>query len=134
MKAEDQSIFQNLEQTESEQPSVLGSADGSTVYKTRFFTKEITGIPILTDFGQMRIDDSVNDDWVMPDLYRAPEVLLGLPWSFPVDIWSLGVMVNRMASSLGLVYANRKYRLLNCWRGKICSTQSIATTTNMSSR
>lgn len=29
----------------------------------------------------------------MPDLYRAPEMLLGLPWSFPVDVWSIGVMV-----------------------------------------
>ncbi|KAI5357810.1 Putative protein kinase [Septoria linicola] len=28
----------------------------------------------------------------MSGIYRAPEVLLGLPWSHPVDIWSLGVM------------------------------------------
>ncbi|OQV11245.1 Protein kinase domain-containing protein [Cladophialophora immunda] len=28
----------------------------------------------------------------MSDLYRAPEVLLKLPWAFPVDVWSVGVM------------------------------------------
>lgn len=36
-----------------------------------------------------------NRDWWMSDLYRAPEVLLQLPWGFPVDIWAIGVMVRR---------------------------------------
>lgn len=29
----------------------------------------------------------------MPDLYRAPEILLGLPWDNRIDIWALGLTV-----------------------------------------
>ena len=41
----------------------------------------------------MRSVEPGNSDWWMPDLYRAPEVLLVLPWGYPVDMWSIGVMV-----------------------------------------
>ncbi|POS74234.1 protein kinase [Diaporthe helianthi] len=30
---------------------------------------------------------------IMPDVYRAPEVILGMEWSFKVDLWSVGVMI-----------------------------------------
>ena len=30
---------------------------------------------------------------VMPDLYRAPEVILYIPWKEKIDIWGLGLMV-----------------------------------------
>ena len=30
---------------------------------------------------------------IQPDSYRAPEVLLGVGWSYSADIWNLGVMV-----------------------------------------
>jgi serine/threonine-protein kinase SRPK3 len=30
---------------------------------------------------------------IQPNCYRAPEVILGAPWSYPVDIWNLGTMV-----------------------------------------
>lgn len=31
---------------------------------------------------------------IMPDVYRAPEVILGMEWSSKVDLWSVGVMVS----------------------------------------
>lgn len=56
---------------------------------------ELSGHPWLTNFGQMRVvEGRINQDWWMSDLYRAPEVLLQLPWGYPVDIWSIGVMVS----------------------------------------
>ncbi|KAH8929395.1 kinase-like protein [Atractiella rhizophila] len=50
--------------------------------------------PIICDFGQTRFGDLApwKDD-IMPDLFRAPEVVLDMPWSYPVDIWSLGMLV-----------------------------------------
>ena len=30
----------------------------------------------------------------MPIMYRAPETLLYIQWSFPVDIWSVGLTVH----------------------------------------
>lgn len=85
--------FRELEQQELQDLSKPIANDGSAVYRSRAAIEEISGIPVLSDFGQMREANLTNNDWTMPDLYRAPEVLLGLPWSFPVDIWSLGVMV-----------------------------------------
>lgn len=29
----------------------------------------------------------------MPDLYRAPEVILNMEWDYKVDIWSVGMVV-----------------------------------------
>ena len=37
----------------------------------------------------------------MPAVYRAPEVILGMEWSYPVDVWSVAVMV-RISSTLCL--------------------------------
>ncbi|GAM91389.1 hypothetical protein ANO11243_094390 [Dothideomycetidae sp. 11243] len=53
----------------------------------------LAGIPVLTDFGQMRHIEPQNTGWCMPDVYRAPEVLLKLPWGYPIDVWSVGVMM-----------------------------------------
>lgn len=30
----------------------------------------------------------------MPDIYRAPEVILGMKWHNKIDIWNVGVMVS----------------------------------------
>jgi serine/threonine-protein kinase SRPK3 len=89
---ENQARFQALEDLESSDPSIPIETESGPVYKCRHAMAEITSKPILTDYGQMRLIDSDNDDWYMPDLYRAPEILLGLPWSHQVDIWSVGLM------------------------------------------
>ena len=34
--------------------------------------------------------------------YRAPEVILGLGWSFPCDIWSVGCIVVELATGEAL--------------------------------
>ncbi len=37
-------------------------------------------------------DASYTED-IQPYVYRAPEVILDIPWSYPMDIWNVGVMV-----------------------------------------
>ncbi|KAL4892650.1 protein kinase [Aspergillus ambiguus] len=98
MEIEDDTSLKDIEDQESQDPSVpiISTVNGDVstiVYKSRPTMLELSGHPILTDYGQMRlVEGSVNRDWWMSDLYRAPEVLLQLPWEFPVDIWSIGVM------------------------------------------
>ncbi|KAF3482748.1 CMGC/SRPK protein kinase [Arthroderma uncinatum] len=95
----DTTSLKDLEEQESRDPSVpvitkdSNGAVSSVVYETRPPKLGYSGHPILTDFGQMRqFDECVHKDWWMSDLYRAPEVLMKLPWSFPIDIWSIGVL------------------------------------------
>lgn len=93
-EAEEGISFRELEEQELEEPNIPIMDGDTPVYKTRATMLELSGIPILTDFGQMQVEGPDNREWSMPDLYRAPEVLLGLPWGFPVDVWSVGVMVS----------------------------------------
>jgi hypothetical protein len=100
MEIDDDTSLQDIEDQESQDPSlpITSTINGSMpviVYKSRPTMLELSGHPILTDYGQMRlVEGCVNQDWWMSDLYRAPEVLLHLPWGFPADIWSIGVMVS----------------------------------------
>jgi serine/threonine protein kinase len=106
MEIEDDTSLKDVEEREAQNPSAPISADdgsvSTTVYRSRPTLLELSGHPILTDFGQMRfVEECVNQDWWMSDLYRAPEVLLQLPWGYPVDVWSIGVMVGPTAASTG---------------------------------
>ncbi|KAI1912232.1 hypothetical protein LOZ61_003394 [Ophidiomyces ophidiicola] len=94
MEIENDSILKDVEARAPLTNSVpITNDDGSVVYKSVPVEPRITSQPILTDFGQMRaIEEGGNNDWWMSDLYRAPEIVLGLPWGCPVDMWSIGVM------------------------------------------
>lgn len=52
------------------------------------------GLPFLTDFSEARFGDSAHTDLIMPNVYRAPEVILGMKWSYPVDTWSFAMTVS----------------------------------------
>ncbi|KAJ5971958.1 protein kinase [Penicillium vulpinum] len=98
MEIDDNTNLEDIEDQESQDPnlpitSTINKTMPIIVYKSKPTMLELSGLPILTDYGQMRVvEGCVNQDWWMSDLYRAPEVLLHLPWGFPVDIWSIGVM------------------------------------------
>jgi serine/threonine protein kinase len=52
------------------------------------------GLPVLSDFGEARIDKGSNRGDIMPGIYRAPEVILDMEWDCKVDVWSIGTMVS----------------------------------------
>jgi len=48
----------------------------------------------LIDFGCATYDDDEHkSDLIATRQYRAPEVILGMDWSYPSDIWSVGCIV-----------------------------------------
>lgn len=53
------------------------------------------GVPLLADFGEARLGDE-HEGLIQPDIYRAPEVILGSRWTAKVDIWNVGVMVDAL--------------------------------------
>lgn len=88
----DDSAFARFERDELQEPMPRKELPSHTVYVTRPMplTK---GSPLLCDFSEARFDDPLNVDLVMPDVYRAPEVLLGMHWSYPIDIWGFAMTV-----------------------------------------
>ncbi|OOF90911.1 hypothetical protein ASPCADRAFT_409626 [Aspergillus carbonarius ITEM 5010] len=71
----DDTIFKEVGEQEFQDPSTPIVSQGVLIYRSRATTLELSGIPILTDFGQMRPSEPANRDWWMSDLYRAPETL-----------------------------------------------------------
>lgn len=93
---EDQSILVKLDERERNAPSPR-KVDGDRVIHTSQKLddpKEYDyGRPTLCDFGEARFGRLEYNGDIQPWFYRAPEVILDLPWNNKVDIWSLGVMV-----------------------------------------
>ncbi|PYH97141.1 kinase-like protein [Aspergillus ellipticus CBS 707.79] len=50
------------------------------------------GLPLLSDLGECRFLDQDNHGEIMPNPYRAPEVIFKMPWDEKVDIWNVGVL------------------------------------------
>ena len=66
--------------------------------------KSTPGRPKITDFdAAVQVTGSQNTftHSIQPNCYRAPEVILGAPWSYPVDIWNLGAMVRFSVTVVG---------------------------------
>ncbi|KAK2015919.1 kinase-like protein [Colletotrichum eremochloae] len=90
----DTSILDDLVEAEWAMPSARKIMDDRIVYaSTGLEIPDDPGDPIICDFGDARFGDGPFDGQVMPDLYRAPEIILGIPWDKKIDIWALGLMI-----------------------------------------
>ncbi|ORY77764.1 kinase-like domain-containing protein [Protomyces lactucae-debilis] len=47
----------------------------------------------LIDFGSATFEDEYHSTVVSTRHYRAPEIILGMGWSYPCDIWSIGCIL-----------------------------------------
>ncbi|KAF2150845.1 protein kinase [Myriangium duriaei CBS 260.36] len=86
------SILVRFEQDEAESPCPRKELEDRTIYISRPMRLS-AGLPAISDLSEARFGDFENIDDIMPDVYRAPEVILGLNWSYPVDIWALGMVI-----------------------------------------
>jgi len=93
MGIHDPSVFTQFEHNEATHPAPRKELGDRTIYMSRSmpFTK---GLPSISDLSEARFGDSKHTDIIMPDTYRAPEVILGMSWSYPVDIWGLAMAVS----------------------------------------
>ena len=75
------------------------TASGHIIYQSHSFRPDVSiqdsarslaGL-VLSDLGEARIGLQ-QKGLAQPDLYRAPEILLGMPWGPQVDTWSIAVM------------------------------------------
>lgn len=47
----------------------------------------------LIDFGSATFENEYHSSVVSTRHYRAPEIILGLPWSYPCDLFSIGCIL-----------------------------------------
>jgi serine/threonine protein kinase len=91
---EDNSILVDFEEGEKSHPSPRKIVGERMIYSSRKLGRTKNhGRPILCDFGQARYGSSTYSGDIQPYIYRAPEVVLRMPWDEKVDIWNLGVLV-----------------------------------------
>ncbi|GES61291.1 kinase-like protein [Aspergillus terreus] len=97
IKIEDPSILEESARDEQEQPLPQKVyPDGRTIYLSRNnfgISDKATGIIQITDFDLSVRGDQPNKGCIQAEIYRAPEVILDVGYSYNADIWSLGVML-----------------------------------------
>ncbi|EGP91784.1 unnamed protein product [Zymoseptoria tritici ST99CH_3D7] len=92
----DSSVLAEFEAEELNKPSPRKEVDGSIIYQTRRLGMPRNfGAPVLCDFGSaVPLDDGREHlEDIQPDVYRAPEVILDIPWTYSVDIWNVGCII-----------------------------------------
>ncbi|KAG5649136.1 hypothetical protein H0H81_006020, partial [Sphagnurus paluster] len=69
----------------------------------------------VVDFGEaLPINGIPIGDVCQPECLRAPDVVLGYPWSSPIDIWSLGCVVFELMTGRNLFEAEHDESHLRC--------------------
>lgn len=69
----------------------------------------------LIDFGQaMRATEAEPGMMLQPYGYRAPEILLGLPFTESIDIWGVGCVLAYLYLADNLFPVNCEYQMMKC--------------------
>jgi serine/threonine-protein kinase SRPK3 len=93
MGIHDRMVFESFEKMASTNPVPMKELPELIIYVSQPMplTKEL---PFLTDLSEARFGSSTHTGLIMPNVYRAPEVILGMEWGYFVDIWSFGMTVS----------------------------------------
>ncbi|GIK07106.1 hypothetical protein Aspvir_002761 [Aspergillus viridinutans] len=88
----DESILSKFETAELEAPVPRKTLEVRTIYISRPLPISY-GTPVLCDLGEARLGTDEQQGDIMPDIYRAPEVILNMTWDYKVDIWNVGMVI-----------------------------------------
>jgi len=95
LRIEEDSILKEFEVAELNTPSPRKIDGDRVIYESRGLQRpKKSGRPVLCDFGEARFGKMTYTDDIQPYVYRAPEIILDIPWTYSVDIWNVGVMVS----------------------------------------
>ncbi|KAI7369621.1 kinase-like protein [Hortaea werneckii] len=88
----DDTVLAKFERYEIENPCPRKELDDRTIYLSRPMPLS-KGEPCITDLSEGRFGGQVHTDIIMPNVYRAPEVILGLSWGYEVDVWGFAMVL-----------------------------------------
>ena len=93
-------MLTGFEEAETAEPSACKVYGDRIIFAScKLRVRGSAGGPVLCDFGVARSGEARSGEGeftadIQPYLYRAPEVVLDIPWREKVDIWNLGVLVS----------------------------------------
>jgi serine/threonine protein kinase len=94
MELVDDQVLHAFTRAELDSPAPRKLVEGKPVYLSRWFERPRQwGVSVLSDFGSAVRGDMERNHDAQPNVYRSPEVMLKVEWSYPVDIWNVGCMV-----------------------------------------
>ncbi|KAJ0108086.1 hypothetical protein J7T55_007205 [Diaporthe amygdali] len=100
---ESETSLQDVVEEELNHPSPRSfHKDGHIIFRSREILTSDIEYPTICDFGEARFGKDEYEEHAMPDRYRAPEILLHLPWTNKIDIWALGLMIWSMVEGTNL--------------------------------
>ncbi len=67
----------------------------------------------VIDFGSACHEAQTTYTYIQSRFYRSPEVLLGLPYTSAIDMWSLGCIAAELFLGLPLFPGNSEYNQLS---------------------
>lgn len=86
----DNAAFERFARDERETPPPRKGLSDRTIFVSRLMPF-IKGFPKSCDLSEARFSGPQNTDLVMSDEYRSPEVALGMPRSYSVDLWGFAM-------------------------------------------
>lgn len=90
----DKRILEAFTDAELAAPSARKVVNGHTIYRSRQFElPRQFGDAVLGDLGSAVRGDEKRSEDAQPQVYRSPETMLEVEWSYPVDIWNVGCMI-----------------------------------------
>lgn len=99
LPAPDEESLSRFEDKQIASPLPRKVLDDRIIYTSPFVFPPSDGLPLLCDFGEARrlppegSGQVLNED-IMPNPYRAPEVILKMNWDWSVDIWNVAMLVS----------------------------------------
>lgn len=81
----------------------------------------------LIDFGSATFAEDYHASVVSTRHYRAPEIILGLGWSYPCDVWSIGCILVELYTGEALFQTHENLEhlaMMECVFGKLPATMA----------
>ncbi|PGH01136.1 hypothetical protein AJ79_08007 [Helicocarpus griseus UAMH5409] len=102
---DDPALFFSFEDAEHTQPAPRKILEDRTIYVSRRMYAT-DGLPFLCDLGQARFPEEIGNRgaYIMPDVYRAPEITMHMKWDCSVDVWNIAMVVCVNASRDGFLF------------------------------
>ena len=117
----DPSVLDKVVQDEHDHPSARKAPDhhGRVIYKSRDDfgaapNDAVIASAKITDIGLAVWGDEPHNHPIQSNAFTAPEVILAANWSYPADIWNLGVMLWDLFEDFGVFDSIDTIKHYNC--------------------